>query len=276
MIELLPSILVYSLFCCVLACLAGGLLGWAGYKINFTLGMIASGVIGFILAVQLAFLAFRMSAPDKAWVVLIPLMITTLAFTVANTALFSSFFKYKLGRVIDNAGTLAIESAASEQPFFKLSENVVFATDQSLQGVGNTLTGATLQMYGRNKTRVLACPLIDTQNPQSQSNVWFIRAYSILTPEKEAEADFKEMVKKLKTDFEFFITDDWAYYNINPFPEAFGKKPVFIIGEASPEVKLQETSNYLLWAVVLQNIIFVTLSLALSPIVLSIVEKLKK
>ncbi len=267
MLELFPSILFYSLIACIVACVAGLALGWLSFKFNFTAGMILSGVLGFALAVQLVFWAFKVSSPEKAWVVLLPLMITVLAFTVGNTVLFFFNFKYQLGQVIENAKPAQIENATAKQLFFKLSEEAVFDIDQSLQGVGvGKAAQQTLQTYGRNKTRVLACRLIDSKNPQTPSKVWFLRAYSILTPEAEAAADFNERVKKLKTDFQFFIADDWAYYNISPFPEEMGKDPIFLVGADAPATKLSETRKYLLWSVALQNLIFIMLSLALSPL----------
>ncbi len=256
MLDILPFILFYSLISCILTGLTGLLLGWLSFKFNFTVGMILSGVLGFTLAVMLVFGSFKMSSAEKAWVVLLPLMITGLVFTITHTTLFFFFFKYQLGQVIENAKPIGIKNATGEQLFFKLSAEADFDTDQ------------TMLHYGRNKSVMFICPLIDKKSPETKSQVWFARSYTILSPEEESKADFIARVKKLKADFEFFTPDFIVENNFNPpISKEIDKNPVFLTGMAPPKVKFREMSRYLVWSIALQNIIFIVFSLALSQVV---------
>ncbi|NJL15382.1 MAG: hypothetical protein HC913_21850 [Microscillaceae bacterium] len=102
-----------------------------------------------------------------------------------------------------------------------------------------------------------------------------MRSYTILSPEEESKANFITLVKKLKSDFEFFTPDLLAVNSFNSsIPKEIGKKPIFIVGMESPKVKLGEMLKYLVWSVALQNILFVGLSLALSQVLSLFVKNL--
>lgn len=258
MLELLPSVLLYSLISCLAACGVGLLMGWLGFQFNFTVGMLLSGLLGFAFATGLVFWSFRVSGANIAWAMLVPLFFGTWLFTVGYTWLFYEIFKYTQGEILENATAAQIAAAPKKPLFFKLGPDTYFDTAQSIAYFDG-----------------FACLLVDKNLPDAPPKLWFNSFFPRYQSPEENKKIFMEVVAKLKTQHAFFTYDYRSLDVMQKYPQKeFGAKPIAIIGTDEPQVKAASARKYLFGTLVGQNLLLVVLSLLLSQIVLRFVNNL--